>query len=241
MQPPSESAPRWPGVFVVFEGIDGSGKSTQLRMMAEHLRAAGLAVMTSREPTDHEPWGARLRRSMVEGRMNADDELRHFLEDRRQHLAEHVLPALHAGQVVLVDRYYLSTAAYQGRRGFDVDDLLAQNEAFAPAPDLALYFEITPERALERARARGTTDEFERLDELREVAAIFERIERSWIRRINADRAAAEVARDAVSEVLEGPLRLRHCARAPALCMPLACGEAARCELQRLRIALADV
>lgn len=239
MLPPHEGETRWPGVFVVFEGIDGSGKSTQLKEVAKRLRAAGLTVFTSREPTDHEPWGARLRRSMVEGRMSAEDEVRHFLEDRRQHLREHVLPALHRGEIVLVDRYYLSTAAYQGRRGFDVDELLARNEAFAPAPDLALIFEISPERALQRAQARGATDEFERIDELREVAAIFASINRPWIRRLDADRESSAVTRDALEQIVEGPLRARRCARAPVLCTPPACDHGAGCALQELRRALA--
>lgn len=173
------------GVFVVFDGIDGCGKSTQLRMTADWLRGQGIEVVTSKEPTD-KPWGARLRASQTLGRLSPADEVEHFLRDRRQHVDELIVPSLERGAWVLLDRYYYSTVAYQGRRGFDPADLLAQNEAFAPAPDLAFFFVLPIEAASDRIGSRGSADTFEALDEQREVAALFDAIDRPYIRRLAA-------------------------------------------------------
>src|SRR5690606_29927239 len=109
-----EMMPR--GLFIVLEGIDGTGKSTQAVRLGEWFSRAGHEVLISREPTDG-PWGRKLRESAATGRLSADEELECFLEDRRQHVRELIEPALREGKVVILDRYYFSTMAYQGARG----------------------------------------------------------------------------------------------------------------------------
>jgi dTMP kinase len=105
--------------------------------------------------------------------MSPADELAAFVADRRQHVEEVIAPALDGGQVVLIDRYFYSTAAYQGARGLAVEDVLAAN-AFAPVPDLLFVFDLPPELGLERVHGRGAgADLFENVDELRRVREIF--------------------------------------------------------------------
>ncbi len=160
-------------MLIVLEGIDGTGKSTQARLLAEWLREQGREVVTSREPTDG-PWGRKLRESAAEGRLSADEELRYFLKDRRQHVDEVIQPALDAGKVVILDRYYFSTMAYQGARGFDPDEIRIKNEAFAPVPDHLFILDLNVDTALDRIGARGdTANEFERRDALKRCRDIF--------------------------------------------------------------------
>jgi dTMP kinase len=161
------------GLFLVIEGIDGTGKSTQAQRLAEWLRERGREVVTSREPTDG-PWGRKLRESAATGRLSPEDELEYFLRDRRQHVEEVIAPALAAGKVVILDRYYFSTMAYQGARGFDPAEIRRRNEEFAPVPDLLLVLDLEVDAALERIGARGdTANEFEKRDSLQKCREVF--------------------------------------------------------------------
>jgi len=127
-------------------------------------------------------------------RVAPERELQWFVEDRREHVTGVIGPALAEGRVVLTDRYFLSSVAYQGARGLVADEILRQSEAELPLPDLALVFELPVPLALERARARGAIDpEFERLDFLERVSSIFARLERPYIARIQASGSPPRV------------------------------------------------
>lgn len=153
-------------MLIVLEGIDGTGKSTQAAKLADWLRARGREVVAGREPTDG-PWGAKLRSSAETGRMSPTDELDCFLKDREQHVREVIRPALDAGRVVILDRYYFSTMAYQGSRGLDPADIRRRNEAIAPVPDQLFILDLDIDTALSRIGARGdAANEFERRDAL---------------------------------------------------------------------------
>jgi len=182
------------GRLIVFEGIDGAGKSTQARLLAESLESAGLAVLQTREPTDG-PHGRRLRESAASGRLPPSEELELFVRDRKQHVRDEILPALDAGKIVIVDRYYLSTAAYQGARGLDPEAIMSANEAFAPIPALAILLTADAGEGRGRIRGRGDGDGnlFERESELRKVAAVFEALDRPYIERIDGRGSIAEV------------------------------------------------
>ena len=194
------SRPNAPGWLVVVEGIDGAGKSTVLRGLASRCAERGLACVISGEPT-RGPWGMKLRQSMIEGRLPLDDELDLFLKDRAEHVATLIRPALAEGNVVLLDRYYLSTAAYQGARGADPVEILVANEKFAPQPDLVLLLDFDPAGGLERIRARGDApNTFEEAEQLRAVRRIFLGLQRPFIRRVDAARPAAEVLADCRTE-----------------------------------------
>jgi dTMP kinase len=186
---------RTPGQLVAFEGLDGSGKTTQVVALERALRARGLEVVVTREPTGG-PWGRRIRAMAAAGERPApEEELRWFVEDRREHVQAVVAPALAAGRVVLTDRYFLSTVAYQGARGLDPARLLRESEAEFPAPDLALLLELDPGAGLARVSRRGRAHEpaFEELAYLKRVAAIFRGVERPWLVRIDADAGEAVV------------------------------------------------
>jgi dTMP kinase len=161
------------GLFIVIEGIDGTGKSTQSKRLAEWFRSRGREVVLSREPTDG-PWGKKLRESATTGRLSAEEELECFLNDRREHVEMSIKPALAEGKVVILDRYYFSTMAYQGARGFDPAEIRLRNEAFAPQPDLLLILDLSVESAHGRIGARGdTANEFEQRDTLSRCREIF--------------------------------------------------------------------
>lgn len=188
----------------MLDGIDGTGKSTQCELVAEALTAHGYSVVRSKEPTNG-PWGRILRDSATTGRLPLDEELRLFIADRKEHLATVIEPALRAGKIVIIDRYYFSTAAYQGARGMDFADIIRQNEAFAPEPDLLVILDIDPQASHGRIHARGDqANEFEQLSYLGRVRAIFEQLGKPYLLRIDAAQAR-EVVRDLiVSNVLAG-------------------------------------
>ncbi len=191
------------GRLVAFEGIDGCGKSTQLARAAEALRRSGHDVVETREPTDG-PTGQRIRdMARSDEPVTPREELRWFVEDRREHVTQVIEPALAAGQLVLTDRYTLSSAAYQGARGLEHLAILEQGERDFPVPDLVLLFEIDPAAALRRVDHRGATAEpvFERLDFLADAAALFATLERPYIERIDAE-ADPDTVHERVMEAL---------------------------------------
>jgi dTMP kinase len=193
------------GRLVVVEGIDGAGKSTQVKRLAAELRQAGRPVVESREPTDG-PWGRKIRASASAGRMSLDDELHAFVEDRKEHVATVIGPALARGDIVVLDRYYFSTIAYQGARGGDVEAIRRMNEAVAPRPDLVLLIDFDPEVGLRRIRESrgGGTDDFEHLDQLQAIRAIFRRLaadDPALFRTIDGDRSPDDVFGDLITHV----------------------------------------
>jgi dTMP kinase len=190
------------GLFIVIEGIDGTGKSTQSKRLAEWFRSRGREVVLSREPTDG-PWGKKLRESATTGRLSAEEELEFFLNDRREHVEMSIKPALAEGKVVILDRYYFSTMAYQGARGFDPAEIRRRNEAFAPQPDLLLILDLTVESAHGRIGARGdTANEFEQRDTLTRCREIFLSLrDEPFASVIDAEPSLNEVTADILSVV----------------------------------------
>jgi len=182
------------GFLVVFEGIDGAGKSTQVTLLASALEAKGHEVVTTREPTNG-TWGQKIRRSKTEGRLTPDEEYEAFIEDRREHVGELVMPALERGAVVIIDRYYFSTMAYQGAAGYaEPEAIRADNEAFAPEPDVLFIMELTPEESLGRITQRdGAPDEFETMETLTRCAAIFDTVADDYVLRLDATRTPSEL------------------------------------------------
>lgn len=194
------------GVLVAFEGIDGAGKTTQARAFHDALTAAGVDVVLTKEPTNG-PHGRRLRASARTGRLPADEELALFMADRREHVADELQPALDRGAVILIDRYYPSTVAYQGARGLDTDELLAANEQIAPRPDLLLIFDIDPALGLARVRGRGdVADLFEVPAALAEARRIFATLDGPHVLHLDARHPIADVSATIADALLRGPL-----------------------------------
>ncbi len=193
------------GILVVFEGIDGAGKTTQAGLLEERLRPLDVEVVRTKEPTNG-PWGRRLRESASKGRLAPADELHAFLEDRREHVATLIRPSLAAGKVVIVDRYYFSTAAYQGARGQDPDELIRVNETFAPKPDLLVLLTVTPKIGIARIGQRGDVSNlFEREEDLAKSAAIFGRLQAPHLLRLDGSQAIEPLAEQIAAAALALP------------------------------------
>ena len=194
------------GVLIAFEGIDGSGKSTQAKKFVEWATKLGLDVVSSREPTDG-PWGKKIREARFTARLSPQDELAAFIADRQEHVETLIKPALHRGALVVIDRYYYSTVAYQGARGLDPADLLQKNRAFAPVPDLVVLVDVDPKAALERIASRGQgTDLFENLTALTKVRELFLSLVDAHVALIDGARPPEVVFGEVLLRVLSGPL-----------------------------------
>ena len=147
-----------PGLFISLEGIDGSGKSTQGRRLAETLRAQGHAVTLTREPGGS-PGAEEIRRLVLEGatdRWSAETEILLFTAARRDHLEKTIRPALDRGEVVITDRFADSTRVFQGLTRGDLTETVDHLHALMIGiePDLTLLFDLDPAIGLSRATAR---------------------------------------------------------------------------------------
>ncbi|WP_333847709.1 dTMP kinase [Phaeobacter italicus] len=199
------------GLFVTFEGIDGSGKSTQCRMLADTLRAQGLDVVLTREPGGSD--GAEeIRRLVLEGdpdRWSAETELLLFTAARRDHLERRILPALAAGQVVVCDRFADSTRMYQGLSRGDLRASVDQLHRLmiGHEPDLTILIDMDPAKGLARAKGRqGSEERFEDfgLDLQQRMRAGFLALAQEFANRfrvIDGDRPMDVVAQDVLDIV----------------------------------------
>lgn len=182
------------GLFIVFEGIDGTGKSSQCKLLEQALLAQGYPVHLDKEPSDQK-YGAILRQSATSGRLSPEQELEYFHLDRKMHVDELITPAKAAGEIVVLDRYYFSTMAYQGQRGFDPQELRKQNEAFAPQPDLLFILDLPVDISLERIGGRGDdANEFEGRKPLQYCRDIFLSVsDEPYAHVIDSQQSIAEV------------------------------------------------
>ncbi len=184
------------GLFITFEGGEGSGKSTQISALKKRLEATGREVVETREPGGTQ-LGESIRHLLQhdgsgEG-MSAESELLLFSASRAQHVRELIAPALTAGKIVLCDRFLDSTAIYQGvARAIDANQVKAINE-FAVGltkPDLTILIDLSPEVGLARVRARSN-GEFDRMEQ--ESLEFFQAVRAGYL-----DLAAAEPERFSV-------------------------------------------
>ena len=186
------------GAFIVFEGIDGAGKSSIMHRAAQQLGIEGRRVIETAEPTKH--WlGDAVRRAGTEN-LGAEAEALLFVADRAQHTKQ-IKDWLAAGNDVLCDRYWLSTAAYQGaaleqKMGRSTLDWLRElNRPIMLKPDLTFLFDIDPKKSLARLASRGVKSKFEEEAYLRQVEENYFKLVRfdKSVYKINADRPEEEV------------------------------------------------
>jgi dTMP kinase len=185
------------GALIVFEGLDGAGKSTQAGLLCERLRKGGFDALTSKEPTDSE-WGKKLKELIARGRgtVTPREELGWFIKDRQHHVEHTIKPALKSKKIVILDRYYFSTMAYQGCLGLNPQEIEKENQAFAPEPDLLFLIEISPRtgvRRIEQQRAQKA-DFFEREGYLREVGHLFGQLEKPFLHRLSGDEPISKLS-----------------------------------------------
>ena len=153
----------YPGRFITFEGIDGSGKSTQTKLLAARLQDEGYDIILTREPGGSE--GAEEIRDLVlqgaTDRWSAETEILLFTAARRDHIERTILPALIQGKIVICDRFADSTRMYQGISRGDLRALVDQLHRLMITydPDITILIDMDPEIGLKRAKARATAEE----------------------------------------------------------------------------------
>ncbi len=191
------------GILIVFEGIDGSGKSTQIQILKKILENKGLDVVTFQEPSQS-PWGKKIKeKAAFSDSLSPEEELALFVKDRRDNVQKNLRPALTKNKIVLLDRYYFSTMAYQGAKGIDVERIRGLNEQFAVRPDLVFILDVDAERGLNRIQDRKDKDLlFERHDFLIEVRKIFTSFQGENIFHINSDNTPDKISDQIASIVL---------------------------------------
>lgn len=187
-----------PPAFITFEGLDGSGKSTQIARLAAHLRSRGAQVTATREPGGT-PLGEQVRKVVLEGTPAPPAELALMCASRAQSVAEIIRPALAQGAYVLCDRFHDATEAYQGGgRGFDRDVIAALHRMLCGdlQPDLTFILDLDPELALARARRLPAASRFESENALffQRVAATYRAIAAREPRRCRLIPAAGSIA-----------------------------------------------
>ncbi|MGQ9679772.1 MAG: dTMP kinase [Candidatus Bathyarchaeia archaeon] len=184
------------GIFITFEGIDGSGKSTHVKMLCDDLKMKGLDVIVTKEPSPGRI-GSFIRENIERGSKERwmEVEALLFAADRFEHVKGLVEPSLREGKIVVSDRYIHSSLAYQGGGGLDLDWIKALNR-FAPMPDLSILLDVSVDTVLKRiSRRRRTT--FEEETYLEKVRAVYLKFAREGeLLRIDAERPLQEVHRE---------------------------------------------
>ena len=200
------------GLFITFEGIDGCGKSTQLRLLASELRVRGLEVVTTREPGGTS-LGQKLRAALLDVQEQVDPlaELLVFAADRAQHVRQLLLPVLRNNQIVLSDRYADATAAYQGAgRGFkrELIEEIIRLATDGLKPDLTLLFDLSVAESAVRTRRRLANKYSDRLDS--EDAEFHTRVRNAYleIARTETERVRIINARGSVQETHQAVMNM---------------------------------
>ena len=198
------------GLLVAFEGIDGSGKTSMAKASAQHFISKGYLAKFLREPTDGEH-GRRLREIMTSNEpRDAKLEFDLFIKDRQEDVMLNIQPVLQAGGIVCIDRYYISSMAYQGALGLDPQFIRAENEKFAPAPDLILYYDVSVDTALERIRGSrpAGANQFEQRENLEKVYGLFKSFDFHQMLCIDANQEFSAVKSDTFTAI-DNQLRIK--------------------------------
>ena len=194
-------------MLINLEGIDGCGKSTQSKFLMDKFESDNEKIILLKEPTNGK-YGQKLW-EMLSGKIEATTEeiLELFVLDRREHVNQKIQPALDEGKIVLMDRYYYSTMAYQAAAGIDVNRIKKDNE-FAPKPDIVLIFDLPADLAMKRVRSHSVADVFEKEEYLERVRKAYLNLEGdSLVRIIDATRTPEKIFDEVwklVSEVRNG-------------------------------------
>lgn len=165
-------------MFIVLEGIDGSGKTTLSENLIHALNSLETKSIRFSEPTKFES-GIYIRKFLKgEIELSPTEQMEAFLLDREASVNVNILPALHSKKIVVLDRYYYSTAAYQASEKISAEDILLLNlQKNFPKPDLLFFIDVKPEEAIKRIQQRGTTKEvFESIEELTRIYSNFKKV-----------------------------------------------------------------
>ena len=165
----------YPGKFIVFEGLDGSGQSTQADLLKNFLTEKGFEVILTKEPTQDSQSSREIRETLDKKIKITPQKLQElFTQDRREHLENLIIPALKEGKMVISDRYFFSTFAYGASGGIDLEWLIKINNEFL-LPDSTIILKVSPEICLSRIEKRGEGIKlFEKVEKLKKVWQTYE-------------------------------------------------------------------
>jgi len=167
----------YPGKFIVFEGLDGSGRSSQMERVGEFLANNNFSVVLTKEPTQDSEAGRRIKQILQEKIETDPMELQKlYAQDREEHLENKVMPALKEGKTVISDRYFFSTFAFGAAHGADLEELIKLNNDFL-YPDIVFLFKASAKLCIERIEKRGSPKElFEKQEMLEKVWQVYEKL-----------------------------------------------------------------
>ncbi|HCC60366.1 MAG: dTMP kinase [Candidatus Staskawiczbacteria bacterium RIFOXYC1_FULL_37_43] len=189
----------YPGKFIVIEGLDGSGKSAQVDLVIDYLKQNEKDVVVTKEPTVDSEAGKKVKQALRHEISVEPLELQGlYVQDRKEHLENKVIPALKDGKFVVSSRYAFSTFAYGYSDGLDVDLLIKMNDNFL-LPDLTIIVDVSPESCVQRIEGRGEPKElFEKLEKLTKVGEIYKKLPNMFenVVMVNGERPIPEVSED---------------------------------------------
>ena len=186
----------YPGKFIVVEGLDGSGKDAQIKLLVDYLKKIGKDVIEKKEPKIDSQAGKKIKQALRQEITLEPLELQSlYVEDRKEHLKNKVIPALKEGKLVVSSRYAFSTFAYGASDGLDVDFLIKMNKQFL-LPDLTIMIDVSPESCVERIEVRGEPKElFEKKEKLEKVNEFYKKMPEMFenVIMVNGERTIPEV------------------------------------------------
>src|SRR3989344_2801321 len=189
----------YPGKFIVIEGLDGSGKSAQVDLVIDYLKQKGKDVIVTKEPTIDSDAGRKIKQALRHEISVEPLELQGlYVQDRKEHLENKVVPSLKEGKFVVSSRYAFSTFAYGYSDGLDVDLLVKMNDNFL-LPDLTIIVDVSPDSCVERIESRGEPKElFEKREKLAKVNEIYKKLPDMFenIVMVNGERSIPDVFED---------------------------------------------
>ncbi len=191
------------GFLIVIEGIDGAGKTTQAKALKKRLRLKSFDAVYFREPTKGK-WGRKIKRKARRpDSISPSEELYLFIQDRRENVEKNLKPALLEKKIVILDRYYFSTIAYQGARGLDTEMIRRMNEEFVIKPDLVFILDLEAKKGLERISKRLAKDLlFEQEEYLKKVREIFKGFKDDNVFHIDGSKICEEITQEIEGIVL---------------------------------------
>jgi len=163
------------GKFIVIEGLDGSGQSTQVKLLNNFLTQKGHQAISTKEPTQESEAGKKIKEVLGKSlEIDAMELQELFAQDRKEHLERKIIPNLKQNKVVISDRYYFSTFAYGAAHGADLNELIKMNKNFL-LPDVTFFLKVKPETCINRIEKRGDPKTlFEKREQLAKVWNVYE-------------------------------------------------------------------
>ena len=194
----------YPGQFIVIEGLDGSGKNAQIDLSIGYLEQNSKSVVVTKEPTTDSESGRKIKQALRNEIVVEPLELQKlYVQDRKEHIDNKVMPSLKEGKFVISSRYAFSTFAYGYSDGLDVSQLVDMNKNFL-LPDLTIVVDVNPESCIQRIENRGEPKElFEKLEKLTKVNEIYKKLPDMFdnVIMVNGEKAILEVFEDIKKEI----------------------------------------